>query len=212
MMLELGVTWWEIVKSCRSILTEVQQSRIADRRDFFQDHIAPSFSLLERIHGDYLTKFGQLARMLVLERSQSFKDIAHWLQQQQAGLAAQRHQVHELVTELDESAFFEAVASHRSKTDSDIHVHSLRYVKDVGQYFCSADPWSSMTWYTDFIRSIEDIACLESPIILSDSTFAISGCVGEIRGAIELAVRQTLPDRFKNVSNDQAALRGLCLK
>jgi hypothetical protein len=213
-MIEHDVTWWKVFELFKSALSSLRAERIRNRRAFFEDHISPAYKLLEQIHQDYLKNFGTLAEQLSSKEPQSLHSIAHWLQQQQAGLAPLRYGVMELSNQLDQSAFFEAVSCHRLKKDALIHETTLFLLNDIKAYFFSGDPWVSESWYSRFLEAIHLMARVPDIIIYPnnrDLGMGIFDARKEIQRLAFHLVRDELPVRFKTIGTNVAKLRGLCL-
>jgi hypothetical protein len=209
--MELTLAPWE---SIFNLIDRLLSKKIEDRKRFFEEHIEPSFHMIEAIHNDYMCTFNELSKMIAGEEWTTER-IADWLKKRKLEYESQRTRIHSLPTELEYSDFYKKAAASISKKDLGIYEASFEFTERIVSYFTLSNTLTASTWYTGFIEILESKARRDSVTRMELNTkprqLVTSRLRSHDRDLPKNLVNEYLPKKFKAVCDQYAKLRGMCL-
>lgn len=174
------------------------------RRQWFEDHIEPSYQQLCAIHEDYSKQFSNALDLL--RKGRNLEEVVEVLKRDRPNLLLKRHEVRESLLALRNFRL-------EKKRKPKIVILFYDYVSSVDEYLNAASPLPRETWYSYFIDRFSEIVQQgKDPL-----TYDYPGCAqGKdaprlAMEQLEAAVQKYMPAAMQKIQANYATLRTECL-
>jgi hypothetical protein len=176
----------------------------AKRKQWFEDHIEPSYKQLCAIHKDYSKQFSNALNLLT--KGTNLEEVVEVLKRDRPNLLLKRQEVRESLL---------ALRNYRleKKRKPKVVILFYDYVSSVDEYLNAASPLPRGTWYSYFIDRFSEIVQQgKNPL-----SYDYPGCAQGRRAPnlakeqLEAAVQKYMPEAMRQVQANYAKLRTECL-
>ena len=174
------------------------------RRQWFNDHIEPSYKQLTAIHDNYTQQFTRVLDLL--SRGSNLEEVVQILKAERPSHLLARQEVRENLLALRDYRL-------EKKRRPKIVLIFYDYVSSVDTYLNAASPLPRDTWYTYFIDTFSALVARgEDPV-----NYHYPGCAQGrdapklAKDQLRLAVQINMPEAFREVQENYAKLRVQCL-
>ncbi len=206
-MIEAGIVDFSFKTAIKIIFEKLDAQYClspAQKREWYNNHIEPSYLQIKEIHLDYTKQLLKTADSL--KKGVNIEEVAQTLK---------RERPLNLCTRQEIIANLEALKNYRQKKNkqSEFELIFYNYVESVDQYLNSAYSQPSISWYSYFIERFSEITQRgDNPLIYNYATAEPPELL--IRFVIEdleVTVQYYLPESLKEVQKHHASLKSHCL-
>lgn len=174
------------------------------RKQWFNEHIEPSYKELCEIHEDYTKSFSRVLDSMSNKRD--LKEAAQLLRADRPHLRLRRQGVRENLLALEK-------LRREKKRTPQIVIIFYDYVSSVDGYLNAASPLSRETWYIYFIDRFCELVERGTDPFTDDYSACAQG-KDTLKIAMEQlsrAIHENMPEAFREVQQNYANLRAQCL-
>lgn len=175
------------------------------RRQWFNEHIEPSYKQLTKIHEDYTKSFSNV--LASINNKSNLKDVVQLLKADRPNQLLYRQEVRENLIALKDYRM-------DKKRKPKVVLTFYDYVSSVDKYLNAASPMPcGETWYTYFINTFSEL--VEEGV--DPMGYDYQGCAqGKDAPKIAMenlsrAIHENMPKDFQKVQENYAKLRAQCL-